>query len=117
MHKRRASALETPTLYRMSKEELFRYERSRFDAMINLTSLKEGLNTMDKDKDELDEDEDEDIPAVLDPAKVYSSLSEYCAEKRISPATYYRRVKAGKGPRTVKIGVMRAILRDQPKAA
>jgi hypothetical protein len=69
-----------------------------------LTSPKEGLNAMDKD-----------IPvAVLDPAKVYSSLSEYCAEKRISPATYYRRVKAGKGPRTVKIGVMRAILRDDP---
>jgi hypothetical protein len=62
---------------------------------------------------------DKDIPvAVLDPAKVYSSLTEYCAEKRISPATYYRRVKAGKGPQTVKIGVMRAILRDdQPKAA
>jgi hypothetical protein len=59
---------------------------------------------------------DKDIPvAVLDPAKVYSSLSEYCAEKRISPATYYRRVKAGKGPRTVKIGIMRAILREQPK--
>jgi hypothetical protein len=68
-----------------------------------LTSPKEGLNAMDKD-----------IPvAVLDPAKVYSSLSEYCAEKRISPATYYRRVKAGKGPRTVRIGVMRAILRDE----
>jgi hypothetical protein len=67
-----------------------------------LTSPKEGLNAMDKD-----------IPvAVLDPAKVYSSLSEYCAEKRISPATYYRRVKAGKGPRTMKIGIMRAILRD-----
>jgi hypothetical protein len=67
-----------------------------------LTSPKEGLNAMNKD-----------IPvAVLDPAKVYNSLSEYCAEKRISPATYYRRVKAGKGPRTVKIGVMRAILRD-----
>jgi hypothetical protein len=67
-----------------------------------LTSPKEGQKTMDND-----------IPvAVLDPAKVYSSLSEYCAEKRISPATYYRRVKAGKGPRTVKIGVMRAILRD-----
>jgi hypothetical protein len=67
-----------------------------------LTSPKEGLNAMDKD-----------MPvAVLDPAKVYSSLSEYCAEKRISPATYYRRVKAGKGPRTVKIGVLRAILRD-----
>ena len=61
---------------------------------------------------------DKDIPvAVLDPAKVYSSLTEYCAEKRISPATYYRRVKAGKGPQAVKIGVMRAILRDQPKAA
>ena len=56
---------------------------------------------------------DKDIPvAVLDPAKVYGSLSEYCAEKRISLATYYRRVKAGKGPRTVKIGVWRAILRD-----
>jgi hypothetical protein len=68
-----------------------------------LTSPKEGLNAMEND-----------IPvAVLDPAKVYSSLSEYCAEKRISPATYYRRVKAGKGPRTVKIGVMRAILRDR----
>jgi hypothetical protein len=67
-------------------------------------SPKEGPNAMNKD-----------IPvAVLDPAKVYSSLSEYCAEKRISPATYYRRVKAGKGPRTVKIGVMRAILRDDP---
>jgi hypothetical protein len=50
--------------------------------------------------------------AILDPAKVYSSLTEYCAEKQISPATFYRRQKAGKGPRTVKIGVWRAILRD-----
>jgi predicted DNA-binding transcriptional regulator AlpA len=67
-----------------------------------LTSPKEGQKTMDNDTP----------VAVLDPTQVYSSLSEYCAEKGISPATYYRRVKAGKGPRTVKIGVMRAILRD-----
>ena len=50
--------------------------------------------------------------AVLDPGKVYPSIADYCAEKQISQATYYRRMTAGKGPKTMRIGTMRVILRE-----
>jgi hypothetical protein len=50
--------------------------------------------------------------AVLNPEKVYPSIADYCTEKQISQATYYRRMIAGKGPKTMRVGTMRIILRE-----